>query len=156
MFSLIKRIKIKNPKVNLQDARGCFLYDFKGGGISKKRYEQWLNGKIMDVYEYTGRFGSSKKSEAVRLAEKAYSQLLLPYLRGGNYEALAFLMHKECEYCDNPIVYGREGKCALPESARNKMRSIRLLGLEMPNFRLASFGANVVCIVYKRKVVRKH
>ena len=174
-FKLVDRLVIKNPNIDIQETR-CFLYDFKGGGFSLKQFTKWLDGKLLDVYEFTGRFGQSRvcpwckeplnddgicicmafgdrnedSMNTIKLSNQLY-RLLLDYVRNGNYDALSFLMKKECQYCINPVAEGREGLCAIPESARNKPRSMRLLGLEFGNFNFANFSPNAVAILYKRR-----
>ena len=174
-FKLIERLIIKNPKI-INPKHDCFLYWYKEGGFSKEKFEQWLSGKVMDIYEFTGRFGTIRKCpwcnkdyneehiiihnkykkdiETIKLSNHLYS-LLLEYIRNDNYEALSFLMHRECKHCENPLVKKREGKCAIPLSTRNRPRSLKVLGLEFNNFTLAKYSSNMVCIVYNKKPARK-
>lgn len=153
-FKKLISLPITNPQMDLQDTRGCFLYDFRSAGFSEKRFLKWLEGRTMDIWEYTGRFTkprkcpwcheshdigvhSKKESDlmSISLSKKAYPLLLDKYLRKGNYQALGFLMQLDCSYCINPVVLGREGKCAIPSSTRNRFRSIKTLGLTFDGFK---------------------
>uniref|UniRef100_A0A6M3L104 Uncharacterized protein n=1 Tax=viral metagenome TaxID=1070528 RepID=A0A6M3L104_9ZZZZ len=175
-FKLIDKLIIKNPTINIQKTN-CYLYNFKEGGFSEKQFTKWLNGKIMDIYEFTGKFGKTTKCpwcgdkfdlldhlpkhhqkyeenlNTIKLSNQLYA-LLLSYLRNGNYDALSFFMHKECQYCINPIVKGREGKCSIPSSTRNKPRSIKLLRLKFNGFNTNNYSKNCICIIYKRKPIK--
>uniref|UniRef100_A0A6M3JSH8 Uncharacterized protein n=1 Tax=viral metagenome TaxID=1070528 RepID=A0A6M3JSH8_9ZZZZ len=178
-FKLVDRLTIENPTMAMnKKALNCFLYQFKEGGFSVKQFTDWLDGKIMDIYEFTGRFGHSsrcpwceyegnlvqghirkhKKTEedinTVKLSKQAYG-LLLDYLRNGNYDALIMYVHRSCQYCINPITKGRKGMCAIPESARNKMRSVGDLRLRFNDFKTGNYGSCAVCIIYGRMPIRK-
>jgi len=178
-FKLVERFTIKKPTLVLDEkSLNCFLYQFKEGGFSIKQFTDWLEGKIIDVFEFTGRFGKSttcpwcdnviysvedcakdhKKTEedveTIKLSNHLY-KLQLEYTRNGNYDALHLLMNKSCQYCINPTIKGREGKCAIPESSRNKPRSVRTLGLGFRGFNHKKYGSNTVCILYRRKPINK-
>jgi hypothetical protein len=107
-FNLIDKMVIKNPTLNVIKENKCFMYDFKKAGINIKSLTKWLNGKIIEVYEFTGRFGktttcpwcgskeldedhiaSHGKSqydlETIKLSKAAYP-VLLWHTRNGNYD----------------------------------------------------------------------
>ena len=173
-FTLVKRLLINNVSLNITETSHCFLYDFSGASINIKQLKNWFNDKIVDIYEFTGRFGGITKCpwcdetsnempkhiiqhnkryadiETVKLSRKAY-QLLLSYVRNNNYDALAFYIHRSCQYCINPSIPGRENKCAIPESGRNKMRSLRELGFKCDGFDVSKYSKNSVCIIYRRR-----
>jgi hypothetical protein len=123
-------------------------------GFSERELEKWFEGKMMDVYEllrpYRFRKDHSERDETIRLSNDLY-RLLLNYLRSGHYDALSFLVHRECSYCVKPNIKGREGLCAIPESSRNKPRSLRVLGFECANFNVASYSHNTVSIIWRKK-----
>jgi hypothetical protein len=170
-FELVSRLKVKDPKISPVPSRGCFLYNFSGAGLSLKELESWFYGKYMDIWTFKGRYGTTRKCpwcgkyeenmsvhilehdktdldiETIKLSNNLY-RLLLHYLRSGHYEALSFLMRRSCQFCEVPRVNGREGMCAIPLSARNKPRSIKLLGLEFGVFYFAKYSKECVCIVY--------
>ena len=177
-FELVDRLTIKDPTISLQETNNCFLYDFKGGGFTRKQFERWLDGKIMDIYEFHGRFGKSKKCpwcgeplnpdlmcicmafsgrslddrDTIKLSNHLY-KLLLEYVRNENYETLGLFVHKKCCYCPKPLAEGRAGKCAIPESSRNKARSMKLLGLSCENFSIEDYTSSSVAMVYKRRPI---
>ena len=178
-FKLIDKLIIKNPTINIQKTN-CYLYNFKESGFSEQQFTKWLDEKIMDIYEFTGRFGKTTKCpwcgkailpewnnknlhnhnkniedlNTIKLSNQLYT-LLLSYLRNGSYDALSFFMHKECQYCINPIVKGRERKCSIPSSTRNRPRSIKLLGLKFNGFDANNYSKNCICIIYERKPIKK-
>jgi hypothetical protein len=172
---------LKDPRLKPQKDLKCFLYGTHPDSLALDFLKTWLKeDKFMDIYEFTGRFGSSvkcpwcgtkyynlleehmeqkhkKTSEdlnTIKLSQKTYS-LLLNYLRNRNYETLAFYIHRVCAYCEKPNVKGREGKCAIPESARNKMRSIKELGLTFNGFNPNNYSINAVAMVYKKRPVKR-
>ena len=173
-FTLLQKIIIKNPKINITDSGNCFLYQFYENGIGINALQKWLNGKIIDIYKFTGRFGKSTKCpwcdfkknnlkkhirihnksindiETIKLSNQLYGLLLL-YIRNGNYDALSFLVKRSCQYCITPIVNGRENKCAIPESSRNKPRSLKILGFKCKNFNINNYTKNDVAIIYQRR-----
>jgi len=174
-FDLIESLTIKNAEIDLK-RKLCFLYQFKRAGFSKEKFTNWFNGRTMDVYEYTGRFMPAKKCpwcgnlfrlaprdriehlrehgkkefdiETIKLSQKAYP-LLLQEIRGGYYDALLFLMRRDCQYCITPNAEGRKGKCSIPMSARDKPRSIKLLGLIFDGFDISKYSDKSIAIVYK-------
>lgn len=179
MFTLSDRLFIKNPtiKVDQLETKGCFLYNFKEGGFSKELFTHWLDGKLMDIYEFNGHFNPSSKCpwcsapfhfecdlklhgkrladvNTIKISQKAYP-ILLQYLRRDNYDALLFLVHRSCQFCINPVIPGREGKCAIAESARNKPRSLKLLNLQFPGFNLKKYSQEAVAVVYCRRKVNQ-
>jgi hypothetical protein len=71
----------------------------------------------------------------VKLQNELYKQQLrIVKSNKRNYFAHAVLFGSTCQYCVKPRIPGREGKCALPESARNKMRSLNVLGFSCDGF----------------------
>jgi len=52
----------------------------------------------------------------------------LQLVRDGYHGAMPFLVEHECNFCISPEAKGRKNKCALPQSSRNKMRSLKVLG----------------------------
>lgn len=175
-FELVVRNKIKNVRLNIDPEHSCFLYNFYQSGINKVTLTNWFEGKIIDIYEFRGRFGTTKtcpwckakltklhlkshnKTEddliSFKLSNKLY-QLLLYYLRNDHYDALAFLVKRECTYCINPNVKNREGKCAIPESSRNKPRSLSLLNFKCNGLDINKLSRNSVAIIYKRRPKRR-
>lgn len=67
--------------------------------------------------------------EVVKMQNALYSQLMKTIKsHRENYFSHAVLFGSTCKYCVRPRIKGREGMCALPESARNKQRSLSFLG----------------------------
>lgn len=163
---------IKNCLLHVNNKVKCFMYKFEDSGLSIKQLEKWFEGKAIDMYEFTGKFPSKirkcpwcgglydnakkhikshgKKGYdlmSIKIADSLYSLLLNGYLRNGHYEALSFMAHRRCSYCISPEVEGRHGKCALPESARNKPRSLAVLGFECDEFDIDDFNDMTVAII---------
>lgn len=171
-FKKIATIKIKNPTINIKE-RWCFLYQFEEGGFSDKEFCEWLDGKHMDIYEFTGRFGKTSvcpwcyepfseehvkefhpkrtvdDANSLKLTNKAYP-LLLDYIRNGNYEAQLFFFERECAHCDGVISKDRLGKCEIPEATRNRPRSIKNLNLKVGGNQLNKYCIkNNIAVIYK-------
>jgi hypothetical protein len=60
--------------------------------------------------------------------QKEMHTLKLQFIRKGFHEAVSFFVEYSCQDCLNPSVRGREGMCAIPLSARPRMRSLKFLG----------------------------
>ena len=65
--------------------------------------------------------------QALKFQQELYTYRL-QLVREGYHGAIPFLVEHECNFCINPKIKGRENKCAIPESSRNKMRSLKVLG----------------------------
>ena len=177
-FMLVNRMVIKNAKLNIKPENNCYLYQFKKAGLSRKGLVEWLNGKMLDVYEFTGRFGSTKKCpwcgsydfddlgehidghgktidnlHTLKLAQKAYS-LLLKYSREDHYDALGFYVNASCQDCISPVSPEREGKCEIPEATRSRMRSLMAMGFQCNEFNIKDYTDKSVAFIYKRKPIK--
>jgi hypothetical protein len=177
-FKLVNRLVIRDVKLNIKPDNNCYLYHFKEAGLSIKQLINWLNGKILDVYEFTGRFGSSKKCpwcgsydfddfeehikehgktidnlHTNKLAQKTYP-LLLEYNRNDHYDALGFYVNATCQDCIAPVSPDRQGKCEIPEATRSRMRSLKTMGFECNNFNIVNYSNLAVCFIYKRKPIK--
>lgn len=172
-FELVKSLVLEQVSLNIQPENSCFLYQFKNAGIGIKQLTKWFEGKTIDIYEFNGRFGKvntcpwcSKKEidedhisehnktihdiETIKLTTQAYS-LLLKYTRTRNYDALLFLVNRSCQFCIKPGSKDRVGKCELPESARNKVKSLKILGLKAKGFNINDYTDNSVALIYREK-----
>lgn len=58
----------------------------------------------------------------------------LQLVREGYHGALCFLVEHQCQICINPVVKGRPNMCSIPESPRNRMRSLKILGYPIEDF----------------------
>lgn len=144
------------PKASL-----CFMYWFKSLGVSPKEIAASLNYMYMDIYRWEDKgrqpriskcpwcgekieeleahlksHGKSIDSLRIRKMQDALYRELMKKVKEdkNNYFSHVFLFGSSCQYCIKPLVKGRKGMCALPESARNKMRSLRTLGFKSDNF----------------------
>ena len=83
--------------------------------------------------------------------QQAVYSMKLGLIRQGYHEAIAMLVNNTCQFCINPIAPGRKGKCALPESARNKMRSMCQLGFEEKALREArKYEWSMLAVIFVR------
>ena len=177
MFKLIDQIVIKNTELNIKPDNDCYLYKIKESGLSTKEFTNFFNDKVMDIYEFTGRFSTSKKCpwcenqfnnleehisehnkslsdvNTNKLSARAYT-LLLSYLRTDNYDTLAFYLHLQCQYCIAPISPDRKGKCEIPSSTRNRMRSLKILGFKCEGFDINNYPLMSVAYIYKRRPMK--
>lgn len=177
-FKLVDRMVIKDVKLKIKPSNNCYLYKFKRAGLSKKELIKWLNGKMIDVYEFTGRFGATHKcpwcgesyfSDIInhikehgktieninthKLAKQAYS-LLLEYNRTDHYDAIGFYVNTECQDCISPVTPDRKGKCEIPEATRSRMRSLKAMGFECDGFNYVNYSKDAVCLIYRRKPIK--
>jgi len=181
-FKLIKRLIINKPKFKPKHKSVCFMYRLADAGISTKELRGYFHGLCMDIYQYQGvirsamkvcpwcrakqhshdnllfHIGTAHNKTGSNLWELRMQldlyRLLLTYVRNGNYDALSFLTQSTCQFCEKPLVDGREGMCAIPESSRNKTRSLKLMGFSCDDFKWQEYDATHCCIVYKRRPVR--
>jgi hypothetical protein len=65
--------------------------------------------------------------QLVGFQKKMYS-IKLEFVRKGYHETVAMFVEHSCQDCPKPVVQGREGMCAIPLSARSRMRSLKVLG----------------------------
>lgn len=134
MLELIKTIKLKNVSLNPQ-SHPCFLYDFESLGVTPNEVARALEGMWMDIFAFTTRSKKNWKQQVVTMQRELYSKLMKKVKSNKhNYFSHAVLFGATCQFCNSPVVEDRAGMCALPESARNKMRSLKLLGFSADNF----------------------
>ena len=177
-FKLIKKLVIKNVSLKIKPKNNCFLYHFKRAGLSRRELVDWLNGKLIEVYDFTGRFGKPRKCpwcdeeeydnleehikkhdtsiddiHIIKLSQQAY-RILLDFTRTGDYDTLMFFVHKECQYCIGPFSKDRQGKCELPESSRNKFRSLKSMGFKCDGLNIKSLPENSVAFIYRKKPIK--
>ena len=177
-FKLIKRIPIRNVRLNIKPTNKCFLYNFKKTGISSQELVNWLEGRLMDVYQFTGQFGAVRKCpwcgdssfddlaehldthcktirdlNTKKLGQKAYS-LLLKYTRENSYDVLGFYAIAECNDCIAPVSPDRKDKCELAKATRSRLRSLRVMGFECDGFKIEDCDWRTMAFVYKRRPIK--
>ena len=182
-FKLVEHMIIRDPELNIEPTNDCFLYHFKDAGISIKKLTQWLEGQFIDVYEFTGRFGSTKKCpwcqtyeddwdedsieehienshdktifnlNTLKLGQKTYS-LLLKHNREGLYDAIGYYVKATCQDCITPGSKDRIGKCEIPEATRSRMRSLKTMGFACEKFNPSNYSFQAVAFIYGRKPIR--
>ena len=140
-------------------ATTCFMHDFKLLGIEMDDIRAELEGQRMIVYtgDFTGNtritkcpwcgdkfpddaIGHMYKHGKTEVHLKIYKFQIELYrerlrlIRAGKMDHTYFVyLNHQCQYCDYDRKRGR-GLCSIPESARNKTRSLILLGLTASNF----------------------
>lgn len=149
MLKLVKTIRLKNVKLKPVKSHSCFMYDLKSLGLNAEEIASSLGEMYMDIFE----FSSKRTLSIVKMQKELYSQLLRRVKSNKmNYFAHAFLFGASCQFCPNPSVEGRSGMCALPESARNKMRSLKLLGFSAYGFNPKWLDNEFMCgVAYAKK-----
>jgi len=131
MLELFKTIELKNVRFSPQP-HPCFMYTLDRLGITVEGLCGAFEDHLMDIYRYRINRGIPK---TVKMQNELYSMLLKKVKSNKNlYFSHAVLFSAECSYCENPCVEGRHGMCALPESARNKMRSLNVFGFSCDSF----------------------
>lgn len=179
-FKLIRHLAIKKCSLCPVD-NFCFFYDFERAGLVNEDLVNFFENKCIDIYQYNkslltplrakkcpwckvmyddleGHIFSAHKKKVIdynlfKMQLEIYYKLLLPYVRNNNYDALSFMIQGECVMCVEPRIKGREGMCALPESARNKIRSLTLLGFACEGFDVEDFDLSYCGILYQRRPV---
>jgi len=102
----------------------CEYNDRKQNGIGK-RGATWRGTMLQDhVYVHNKNIVDFQVN---KFQQELYT-LRLQLVRKGFHAALNFLVEHECQLCLNPIAEGREGKCAIATSPRNRIRSLKTLG----------------------------
>jgi hypothetical protein len=148
----LKDVKLE-PKKSL-----CFMHDYEFLGIDIADIQAEMEGQCMLVY--TGDFSSAVRfgkcpwcgqqgldqlhinkvhdKSAVNLHQYKFQIELyrerLRLLRAGKIDHTYFVyMNVQCQFCDFEQKRGR-GLCSIPESARNKTRSLTAMGFSASNF----------------------
>jgi hypothetical protein len=65
--------------------------------------------------------------QVYKFCEELY-RIRLQSVRDGYHFATGFLVKHDCPFCITPVAEGREGKCAVPSSTRNRVMSLEKLG----------------------------
>lgn len=102
----------------------CEYNDRRQHGVGKKR-AKW-RGIILQDHIYV--HNKNIVDFQVNKFQQELYTLRLQLVRKGYCAALSFLVEHECQLCLNPVVEGREGKCAIATSPRNRVRSLKNLG----------------------------
>lgn len=158
-MKLVKKLKIKNCRLKFSKSN-CFMYDFEKLGVTEKELQEFFEDAMLLVYKNE----NVKLSKSLRkciycdiktdnmkrhLAKKhnvppsfiirakfqlkLYKKLLDLQRKKSTIYALVFTPNG-CALCIEPVKEGREGLCALPESARNKVRGLTQLGFKCTDF----------------------
>ena len=109
----------------------------KGGAARRQTKCPWCEEKQKDLISHIDLVHNKKSEdlEVVKMQNALYSQLMKRIKSNKrNYFSHAVLFGSTCAQCVRPRIEGRFGMCALPESARNKMRSLKLLGFSCQSF----------------------
>lgn len=171
ILKYIHKFQLKNVKLEPKQT-DCFLHDFDLLGVSTEDLRDELEGQIIRVYlgvmnnfkigtkcfwcfqkfqnekellEHTVNvhYKTLKAMKVLRLQEELYRHKLNLF-RAGVIDATYFAYTNWlCQHCDDRNARGR-GLCSIPESARNKVRSLNVLGLSadgiLPGFKGYNFG----------------
>lgn len=154
----IHSLTLKNVRLNIQPT-ACFMHDYELLGVTHDDVRDELEGCVMYIYtgDFTGKLRATKcpwcdekPDDLVRHAavthgktdinikmfkfqQEMYRERLV-LLRSGVIDHTYFVyLNKICQFCDDETRRGR-GLCAIPESARNKTRSLLLMGFEADSF----------------------
>lgn len=137
----------------------CFMHDLELLGVTVNDIQEELEGQRMLLY--TGDFVSNVRMRScpwckdlegdleVHIFEKHNKTFInlkmykfqielyrerLRMLRAGLVDHTYFVyMNHQCQFCDFELARGR-GLCSIPESARNKTRSLIYFGFSASNF----------------------
>ena len=162
LIKRIKTITLNHVKLELSLKSKCFLHDLEFLGTDQQEFEKDLEGQQMLIY--TGDFTKNNTLRCIWCDEPIFTDLdlfeqhiyeahkkisidiqlikfqkelykeKLHLMRAGEIDHTYFIyMVKDCQMCSNQRARGR-GLCAIPESARNKTRSINAIGLEADGF----------------------
>jgi len=159
---MIKRIaKIKLEDVTISPMKSkCFLHDYEFLRLKTKDIRDELEGQVMLVYFgdfskkinirkcpwcgehhkedfeehiYRKHKKTLKMLQVLKFQQELYKEKLI-LLRSLKIDHTYFIYTNWfCQHCDNPLARGK-GVCAIPESARNKTRSLYAMGFKAKNF----------------------
>ena len=162
-MKLVKKLKIRNCKLNNRmKTHSCFLYDFNKLGITYPQLEEAFEGCELRVYRNDSKKErlSDRLQKCLYCGEK-FDNLAkhlktvhnIPTLNVATarfqldlYREMLRLVRKDvniwyfvftsvtCQLCDGKKKDNREGICLLPESTRNKVRSLNVLGFTCDGF----------------------
>ena len=182
-FKLVEHMIIRNPKLDIKPTNNCYLYHLKEAGVSIKELTRWLENKFIDIYEFTGKFGATRKCpwcqtyednwdedsieehilnshgriienlHTLKLSQRAYS-LLLKYNRDTLYDAFGCYVKATCQDCAETFTKDRKGKCQIPEATRSRMRSLKTMGFRCKKFNPSNYSFQAVAFIYGRKPIR--
>jgi len=159
---LIKKMVIKNCKLKFHPYdldETCYLYDFEKLGITEKELAKSFEGCHLRVYKnnmlslsrsirkciYCKELVTDMKSHLVIHNKKekdfiiAKFQLdlykkLLDLIRSKNVIFAFAFTTRNCDLCVDKVHKNRVGLCVIPESSRNKVRSLKMLGFSCDDF----------------------
>lgn len=160
---------IKDPTFIIPKNTNCFMYE----SINHGELKYYLDGKLIQPFVVERRLGKTNKCpwcntthedieqhikehnktlkdiHNIKISNEAYSRLLVA-VRNGLYDALLFSVHIDCPFCITPKVKGREHKCAIPESGRNKFRSLKRMKFSCKNFNIKNYSEETFVLIYRR------
>ena len=127
----------------------CNYNDMKQVGIGK-RGAHW-SGIMLQEHVYV----HSKNIvdfQIYKFQEELY-KFRLSLVRKEYKAALSFLVEHECQLCLNPRTEGRENKCAIPTSPRNRLRSLKVLGYPIKHLKeLRTYEWSALGLIVLNKV----
>jgi len=158
----IHTIILKGVKIQ-PEICDCFLHDYETLGVTEEQVRDHLEGQRMLIYtgDFSSHYKlrscpwCHEKEKLVddfftaehlrehnkkpihakirKFQEELYSEKLR-LIRSGEIDHTYFMYtNSACQLCDNMLARG-PGICAMPESARNKVRSLRVLRFKAKNF----------------------
>lgn len=122
----------------------------KGGNPGRQRKCPWCDIKQDNLIEHMAlaHYKKEKHLEIFKMQNALYSTMLKKVKSDKrNYFSHAVLFGATCTYCKKPRIESRFGMCALPESARNKMRSFKLLGFSCQDFDAKKLDDEWLCAI---------
>jgi len=112
----------EKPFVEHSNASNCPWCDFK----ARSKHHRGVGTYLREhVFTHPGK--TILSYQLVKFSKEMYT-IKLQLVRRGYHESFPFFVEHSCQDCLNPVVKGREGKCAIPTSTRNRMRSLATLG----------------------------
>jgi hypothetical protein len=163
-IKFVQKIRLKSVRFDLDKRKlaklRCYLYHIDRLGISEHNFEEEFEGKTLLIYSNTYPkfrtrtkcpwcFGPTEdflkhikeahnktEDNVVRFSfqQKLYRELLR-IVRETPYHFATMFLNKGCEYCDNPVMKGRELCCSIPTSFRDRARSLTMLGMSASNLK---------------------
>jgi len=157
-IEFVEKITLKGVKVLFEEETfrnlRCYLYHFDKLGISAENIRKEFEGKDMLIYRLTGNklsrarkcpwcYAPVEKMEShileahgktmrnimyMKFQQNLYKELLT-VVRETDHHFATMFMNVGCQLCVDPVMKGRELCCSIPTSFRDRMRSLRIMGI---------------------------
>ena len=121
-------ILFEKPLLEKLRATRCPWCDYNSRKATKHFKREVKLFKGYSIKEHVHTHNKNFVDVQVKKFQQELYALRLSLVRDGYHGALSFLVDHECQICLNPQREDRPNMCSIPESPRNRVRSLKLLG----------------------------